>query len=98
MHENTNQVFDNKVKLDLSSSKITLKNSGRVIDRETDIMGRWSYQFLACKDNRHLVVKKVWQVYLGDKQMKGMQNKKKKYILKKRKTIVKKRKYIKRNK
>ena len=76
MHENTNQVFDNKV-------------------RETDIMGQWSYQFLACKDNRHLVVKKVWQVYLGDKQMKGMQNKKKKYILKKRKTIVKKKNTLK---
>ena len=70
MHKNINQVFDNKVKLDLSSSKITLKNSGRVTDRKTDMIGRWSYQFPAYKDNRHLVVVLAYQPCKQDIQEK----------------------------
>ena len=35
--------------------------SGRVTDRGTDMMGRWSYQYLACKNNQYLVVISAYQ-------------------------------------
>ena len=68
--------FDNKVKVNLASSSIISKTfykpggvlmitagnaSGRVIKKGSDSLGRWTYQYFACKDSKCLVIITAYQ-------------------------------------
>ena len=76
IQESASKQFDRKVRVQMASSRISTKNfykpggvmtltsgnvSGRVIKSGSDKMGRWSYQYLTCKENRCIVIVTAYQ-------------------------------------
>ena len=77
--------FERKVRLTNSSSAVKAQNyykpggtmtmtvrnyAGRVLKQGTDALGRWSYQYFRCKDNRCLVIITAYQVCRQEQKLK----------------------------